>query len=70
MAKDVETGVRALEREFGRLVANHRRRLGWSQEKLADRAEISEGMVAERDRDRGYWCPVSDDHEDSKCPRS
>lgn len=46
MAKDVETGVRALEREFGRLVANHRRRLGWSQERLADRAEISEGMVA------------------------
>lgn len=46
MANDVETGVRALEREFGRLVANHRRRLGWSQEKLADRAEISEGMVA------------------------
>ena len=28
------------------LVANHRRRTGWSQEVLAERAEISEGMVA------------------------
>jgi transcriptional regulator with XRE-family HTH domain len=46
MAKDIEKGVRALAHEFGRLVANHRRRLGWSQEKLADRAEVSEGMIA------------------------
>ena len=46
MARDLEKGVRALALEFGRLVANHRRRLGWSQEKLADRAEVSSGMVA------------------------
>lgn len=46
MSKDIEEGVRALAQNFGRLVANHRRRHGWSQEKLADRAEISEGMVA------------------------
>ena len=46
MGKDVETGVRALALNFGRLVANHRRRVGWSQERLAAEADISEGMVA------------------------
>ena len=46
MGKDVETGVRALAANFGRLVATHRRRVGWSQEKLAAEADISEGMVA------------------------
>ena len=46
MGKDVETGVRALAKNFGRLVANHRHRIGWSQEKLAAQADISEGMVA------------------------
>ena len=46
MGKDVETGVRALAKNFGRLVANHRHRVGWSQVKLAAQADISEGMVA------------------------
>jgi transcriptional regulator with XRE-family HTH domain len=46
MGKDVESGVRALAQNFGRLVANHRRRLGWSQEKLAEKADISPGMIA------------------------
>ena len=46
MAAKIDTGVRELCRHFGRLVSNHRRRLGWSQERLAEEADISEGMVA------------------------
>ena len=46
MSKAIERGVRALAQNFGRLVANHRRLAGLSQEQLAARADISEGMVA------------------------
>jgi transcriptional regulator with XRE-family HTH domain len=46
MGKDLQAGAKALAREFGRLVANHRRRLGWSQEKLADYSKISPSMLA------------------------
>ena len=46
MGRDVEPGVRALAQNFGRPVANHWRRAGWSQEQLAYNAEISPGMVA------------------------
>ena len=46
MPKDLQAGAKALAREFGRLVANHRRRLGWSQEKLADYSKISPSMLA------------------------
>ena len=35
-----------LAAQFGRLVAIHRRRRGWTQDKLAERASISKDMVA------------------------
>lgn len=50
MAKDadekIRKGVQALSAHFGRLVANHRRRLQWSQEELAGQGKISPGMIA------------------------
>lgn len=35
-----------LRTRFGRLVAAHRRRLGWTQEVLAERAGVSVDMIA------------------------
>ncbi len=35
-----------LKRRFGNLVAAHRRRLGWTQRKLAETAGLSDDMVA------------------------
>ena len=46
MGNRIEEGAKELARNFGRLVATHRRRLGWSQERLAAEAEISEAMIA------------------------
>lgn len=38
--------MQELRVRFGRLVAAHRRRLGWTQEELAGRAELSVDMVS------------------------
>lgn len=46
MGDRIEDGARDLARRFGRLVAAHRRRVGWSQERLAAEADISEAMIA------------------------
>lgn len=42
----VEDTVRELRIRFGRLVSAHRRRLGWTQDELSARAEISIDMVS------------------------
>ena len=38
---------------FGRLLASHRRRLGLTQEELADRAGVSERTIRDLEADRG-----------------
>lgn len=43
MAKDT---IQELRSRFGRLVSAHRRRIGWTQEELSSRAEISVDMIS------------------------
>ena len=46
MGDRIEDGAKELARRFGRLVAAHRRGIGWSQERLAAEADVSEAMIA------------------------
>ena len=43
MAKDT---IQELRTRFGRLVSAHRRRVGWTQDELSSRAEISVDMIS------------------------
>ncbi len=38
--------MEGLQKRFGRLVAAHRRRHGWTQRTLAEKAELSEDMIS------------------------
>ena len=42
----IEAGARELSRQFGAILRQHRQRLGITQEQLAEKADVSLGMIA------------------------